>query len=342
VSFGRLNPLFPILRAEKVELTGMTNATRNYSVTHVPNRTLPGVEVTCPSSVKVRGKQSTKTNIVLRFDPRVSVDAGVVDDGLVSQTEVDGWCVFSDGKDSLRVGYIAVVDPASSVFVTPKPGFHGATVRNLGPSLGWAEAFTLAKVGGEELDRTFNSIAAVGFRRADPLAYLANVLEIGLATERPFTHASTLIVDTLIDTNGDGVSDGELLAIDLSYLVSGSAPGTYITAQFDSTGAGFIDWQVRSWDYNDRALILPFTFASDGGVVPEKFDYTMYVINGSDNSQDVQHGTIDMSKEVVPDANSFGVDAKDKIEVNMTGVGTSLWLFQNNPSAGQVGLSFNK
>jgi hypothetical protein len=197
-------------------------------------------------------------------------------------------------------------------------------------------------VGGEELNRTFNSIAALGFRRADPAAYGFNVLELGLATERPFTHASTLIVDILIDSNSDGVPDGELLAIDLSYLVAGSAPGTYITAQFDATGAGFLDWEVRTWDFNDRALILPFTFASDGGVAPEKFDYTMYVINASDNSQDVQHGTVDMTKEVVPDLNSFGVDAKDKIEVNMTGVGTSLWLFQNNSAIGQVGLSFNK
>jgi hypothetical protein len=49
-----------------------------------------------------------------------------------------------------------------------------------------------------------------------------------------------------------------------------------------------------------------------------------------------------MSKEVVPDLNSFGVEGKDKINVNMTGSGTSLWLFQNNPWIGQTGLSFAK
>ena len=78
--------------------------------------------------------------------------------------------------------------------------------------------------------------------------------------------------------------------------------------------------------------------------MPEKFDYTMYVINGNDNaSQDVQHGSIDMSKEIVPDVNSFAVSAKDKVEVNMSGgKGVTLWLFQNNPAAGQVGLSFTK
>jgi minor extracellular serine protease Vpr len=342
VSFGRLNPLLPIWRTEKIALTSLTNSTRTYSVTHVVNRSLPGVEVSCPSHVKVRGKQSTNVHIALKFDPRASADAGIADDGIVSQTEVDGWCVFKDGKDELRVGYIAVVDPASSVFVTPNRGLRSATVRNLGPALGWAEAFTLAKLGGEELNRTFNSIAALGFRRADPNLYGFNVLELGLATERPFTHPSNLLIDILFDTNSDGVPDGELLAIDLAYLVAGVDPGTFITAQFDATGAGFLDWEVRTWDFNDRAIILPFTFASDGGLAPEKFDYTMYVVNQNDNTEDVQSGTIDMSKEVVPDLNSFGVDAKDKIEVNMTGNGTSLWLFQNNPAAVQTGLSISR
>lgn len=342
VSFGRLNPLFPVWKTEKVTLTSMTHGWRNYSVTHVPNNTLPGVEVSCPSNVRVFGKHPAKFHISLKFDPRDSAAAGVYDNGSVSQTEVDGWCVLSDGKDELRVGYLAVVDPASGVFVTPNPGLKSATVRNLGPAIGWAEAFTLAKIGGENLNGTLNSISAVGFRRADPAAYGANVLELGVATERPFTHLSNLIFDILVDTNGDGTPDVELMAVDLRLLVPTAAFGTFVTAQFDANGAGFLDWQVTTWDFNDRTAILPFTFASDGGLVPEKFDYTMYVTNLSDDTQDVQNGSIDMAKEIVPDLNSFGVEPKDSINVNMTGQGTSLWLFQNNHSIGQTGLSFSK
>jgi len=342
VSFGRLNPLFPVWKTEKVTLTSMTNGWRSYSVTHVPNQTLPGVEVSCPSHVRVFGKRPTKLQISLKFDPRDSAAAGVFDNGSVSQTEVDGWCVLSDGKDELRIGYLAVVDPASGVFVTPNPGLKSATVRNLGPAIGWAEAFTLAKIGGENLNGTPNSISAIGFRRADPAAYGANVLELGVATERPFTHLSNLIFDIFIDTDSDGAPDAELLAIDLRLLVPTAPFGTYVTAQFDATGSGFLDWQVFTWDFNDRTAILPFTFASDDGLVPEKFDYTMFVLNLTDDTQDVQNGTIDMAKEIVPDLNSFGVEPKDKIEVNMTGQGTSLWLFQNNHSIGQTGLSFSK
>ena len=71
--------------------------------------------MSCPKSVSVNGKGKAKFDISLKFDPRDAWDEGVFDDAFVSQTEVDGWCILSDGKDTLRVGYVAVVDPASSV-----------------------------------------------------------------------------------------------------------------------------------------------------------------------------------------------------------------------------------
>ncbi|MBC7984992.1 MAG: hypothetical protein H7Y02_14180, partial [Candidatus Obscuribacterales bacterium] len=266
---------------------------------------------------------------------------GIADDASVSQSEVDGWCIFSDGKDELRVGYIAVVDPASSVFVTPS-GRNQLTVRNLGPSLGWAEGFTLAKLGGEVLSGTSNSIAAVGFRRGDATLYGAEVLEFGVATEKPFTHISNLIFDFVIDIDADGVGDVEMLAIDLSSLNPNVDPGTYVTAQVDATGALLIDWEVRSWDFNDRTAILPFTLVSAGGFLPEKFDYTLYAISG-DESEDIQHGSVDLAREIVPDLNSFGVAPRDKIDVTTSGgTGVSLWLFQNNSLPAQIGVGFTR
>jgi len=343
VSFGRLNPVLPVIKTKEIKLNGLTNAWRTFNSKLVENHTLPGVKVNCPSYVPVFGKRPTETRITLKFDPAVAAKANIADDGLSSQTEVDGWCVFSDGKDELRVGYIAVVDPASSVFVTSGPGLHKAIVRNLGPALGWAEAFTLAKLGGEQLDRASNAIAAVGFRRADPAIFGGDVLELGVSTERPFTHISNLIYDWLIDVNNDGTPDIEIAALDYTYLNSDADPGTFVTAQFDlATGDGFIDWQVLTWDYNDNIAILPFSLPTYNGLVPEKFSYELHLINTADNSEDVQHGKVDLSKAVVPDLNSFGVDARDKIEVNMTGKGTSLWLFQNNPAQQQTGLSVSK
>ncbi|MFO7189391.1 MAG: S8 family serine peptidase [Pseudomonadota bacterium] len=340
ISFGRLNPLTPLVRHEKFSVNDLAGKSRTYRVTHVPNRTYPGVEVTCPSTVRVNAKRRADAQIRLRFDPRPAWRAGVFDDAIVSQTEVDGWCVLEDGQDTLRVGYLAVVDPASGVLVLPDNVFSGARLHNIGPSLGWAEAFTLAKLGGEAQNGTPGSIAATGFRRGDRDLYLGlDVLELGIVTERAFEHLSRLEFRLEIDVDGNGTAEFVIIGTDLSDFVD-TAPGQFATFQFSASGSGFVDWLVNSWDFNDRTLILPFTLASSGGFLPEKFDYVLTLT--SSGEQDVQRGTVDLSKEIVPDVNSFGIEPGGNVEVSFTGpAGTSLWLLQNNVEVGQMALSIH-
>jgi minor extracellular serine protease Vpr len=349
VSFGRLNPLTPTLTKERVTVTDISGKKRSYSVTHVPHTTFPGVEVSCPSNVRVNGKGNAKFDISLRFDPRDAWDEGIFDDAFVSQTEVDGWCILDDGKDTLRVGYVAVVDPASGVVVLPDKGFSSVKVRNIGPALGWAEGFTLTKLGGEEQDRTYGSIAATGFRRADansPLYGGLGVLEFGFVMERSFEHVGNLRFDLEIDVNKDGKADFVMIGADLSTFVD-TDPGQFATLQFPvlpngDLDLGFIDWFVNTWDFNDRSLILPFTLDTSAqfpGYLPEKFDYTL-TVTARDGEQDVQHGSVDLSKEIVPDVNSFGVEPGGNVDVGFSGPnGTSLWLLQNNISLAQPALS---
>ena len=340
VSFGRLNPLRPMLRTERVRLKNLNGTRRSFSVRHVAHKTYPGVQVRCPSNVRVGGRDVEQFHISLTFNPAAAWAAGAFDGGVVSQTEVDGWCVLNDGKDTLRVGYVAVVDPAANVTVLP--GVGGVKVRNNGPSLGWAEAFTLAKVGGEQQNGTYGSIAAVGFRRApNPARYApAQVLEVGLVMERPFEHLSSLFFELAIDTNSDGTPDAFLVGADLSRLIDGEDPGQFVTAQFNDED-GFIDWEANDWDFNDRTLFLPFTLAATEGLAPEKFDYVLTVTAGN-GDEDVQRGTIDLSKEIVPDMNSFGVEPGDSIDVKFSGpTGSALWLLQNNVPLAQSGLSLH-
>lgn len=343
VSFGRLNPLTPTRTDKKVTVTDLSGKRRTYSVTHVPHQTFPGVDVSCPASVRVNGKGQAKFEIGLRFDPRDAWDEGLFDDAFVSQTEVDGWCILDDGKDTLRVGYVAVVDPASGVLVLPDRSFSAVKVRNFGPALGWAEGFTLAKLGGEEQNRTYGSIAATGFRRADPNSPLydgLDVLELGFVMERPFEHLSNLIFELAIDANGDGTPEAFMVGADISEFVDAD-PGQYTAFQFNAEGGGFVDWLVNTWDYNDRTLILPFTLQSSGGFLPDKFDYVL-TVTARDGEQDVQRGSIDLSKEIVPDVNSFGIEPGDSMNVSFTGpTGTALWLLQNNISLAQPALSLH-
>lgn len=343
ISFGRLNPLTTVNRDEKVTVKDLSGKRRNFSVTHVPNQVYPGVEVKCPSSLRLNANAQAKVLITLKFDPKAAWRNDVFDDAVVSQTEVDGWCVFSDGKDTLRVGYLAVVDPASGVLVLPDNGLSDVKVQNVGPSLGWAEAFTLAKVGGEEQDDTYGSIGATGFRRANPAFYAGyNVVEFGFVLERSFEHLSNLKFNLDIDTNGDGVADAFLEGTDLSDYFD-QDPGEFATLQFNTAGDGFVDWApISTWDFNDRVVILPFTLASDPrlpGFVPDKFSYVL-TVTARNGDQDVQRGSVDLSKEIVATPNSFGVDPGDSVEATMTGpTGTSLWLLQNNIPLAQPALS---
>src|SRR5690606_40410693 len=83
------------------------------------------------------------------------------DDGFLSQREADAWLVLSnpeDPEDRLRVGLIAVVDPASTVAAAG--GEQEVALTNDGPSLGFADGFTAAGDG-------IGSLAQVGYRTSD-------------------------------------------------------------------------------------------------------------------------------------------------------------------------------
>ena len=144
ISFGRINPRTLVTATENVTLTNMSGSARTFSVTHVPHTSYPGVTVSCPSSVSVGRRGDRTFNIRLRFNPAASAAAGAFDQASVSQTEVDGWCVLNDGTDSLRVGYLAVVDAASGMQVESSRHSGGIDIRNKGPAVGFAEGFTLA------------------------------------------------------------------------------------------------------------------------------------------------------------------------------------------------------
>jgi subtilisin family serine protease len=342
VSFGRLNPTVPDFAQETVTLVNLERNARVFRVKHRPHRTYPGVSVQCPSFVVVPRGGAQDFKIRLTFNPFASTRAGVIDNGFVSQTEVDGWCVLDDGKDELRVGYIAVVDSASNVRVDKIKSGKTHRVVNIGPAFGIAEGFTWAAQGGanhrDDDVKPGHTFDQTGFRTAAPGIYDPfQVMEVGIALKQKFEHASDVSIELDLDFNNDGAPDAFLVAQDRS-LLEGLNPGQFVTYQFNAAGQGFFDWNAI-WDFNDRVMILPFTMNTGPGtgfVPTTKFTYTMFVTSG-DGTQDTQTGTIDFSKELVQDLNSFGLDPLDAAEVHVTGAqqGKLLWLFPNDPVKGQ-------
>jgi hypothetical protein len=330
VSFGRVNPTTTVNTTEGVRVHNLSNSNRTYSVTHVPQNTYPGVEVTCPASVSVPKHKEREFEVRLRFDPKASAAAGAFDNASVSQTEVDGWCVLSDGTDTLRVGYIAVVDAASGMVLSPGSGSFGVDIRNKGPAIGFAEGFTLANSGGEGADNTYSSISHLGYRRGDETAFGLPVIEFGISVDQRYEAVANLQIELFLDTDRNGTDDVQLIATDLSAFDPNAVLGTYVTAQFVVGNGGFLDWIVGGWDFNDRVLILPFTLEAGDGLVPESFNYRL-VATDRQGRVDVQTGSIDLANEVVPDLNSFGLAKGDSVHINVTGgEGEVLWLFPNN------------
>ncbi|MDH3805641.1 MAG: S8 family serine peptidase, partial [Gammaproteobacteria bacterium] len=330
VSFGRVNPSEFAQHTRKVTVTDMSGQARDFAVTHKPNQTLPGVEVTCPGGVHVPGNGNKPFHVKISVDP----NSAPFDFSSFSQTEVDGWCVLNDGQDELKVGYMATVDAASRMQAVKTKGGVNVSNQN-GTAAGFAEGFTLTGENGLFLDGTNNAIAAVGFRTGDPAAFFGfPVIEMAVASEAIWEAPSNLQWDFFIDVDSDGTDDFLLQGIDFS--VYGGDIGTMITAQFVLGGGGFLDWFINIMDYNDRAAAMPFTTIGGGGFVPDSFDYTL-VVTGRDGSIDVQVGSVDTAAEIVPDLNSFGIFGGTSVDIATSGPrGDMLWLFQNNTAPKQV------
>lgn len=342
VSFGRVNPIRPVTVETRVAIQNMSDEMRTYSVSHLPNQTFPGVTVTNlgSSSIQVPAHGRATVRLELTMDPSV----GPYDDAFFSQTEVDGWFIFDDGTDSLRVGYLAVVDPASNVNARAagcRPdGGCSVQLGNQGPALGWAEGFTYSNGEGMILDDEPNAIDAFGYR-TNTLSG-TDVVQFGLATEAPWEPMSAYEMDVYLDTNEDGTDDYVLAAADLGLLQGQDPTGQVVTALFDlNAGGGVIQWYV-SGDYNDRTAVLTvdrhgaFGFLEEGDTT---FNYTLVTVDLTDETFDVASGSVDLANEIVPDMSSLGLEPRMRTNVPVdtsSGPGKMLWLFQNNPPHRQV------
>ncbi|MCB1692816.1 MAG: S8 family serine peptidase, partial [Pseudomonadales bacterium] len=365
VSFGRLNPSRRIHERRSVELVNLATESRWYNVTTVPNHSVPGVEVSCPKRVRVNGDRdswrhghhdrhgrghgwgherhgkghgkghdddhhdrwkknhdaTTKFDIVLRMDPK---DAPY-DDAFESQTEVDGWCVLNDGDDELRVAYMAVVDPASTMRAEYEDGV--LNVSNGRGNVGWAEGFTLTGEDGLLLDDKFNAFRAMGFR-SNSYAAEGDLIEFGVASEKSWESFATGEIDIYVDVDGDGVDDAILIVADFF------EDGFPVTAVFPQ-GAALFD---AGADYNDGSAILTFFSKTDAplgslGFLPPgdtDFDYTAVFFDVRTGEYDVQFGSVDLANEIVPAASTFGLEAHDSATLPVSGSGDMLWLYQNN------------
>ncbi|MFU8832893.1 MAG: S8 family serine peptidase, partial [Wenzhouxiangella sp.] len=321
VSFGRLNPSAQAGVTRQVRLQNLSGETRTFTAEHVPAQNPTGVEVRllddAPVVIGPYGKATVP--VQMRLNPaQMSPDPGNF-----SQREADGWFVFDDGVDTLRVAYMGVVDPASRMTVR-SGGRLAANVRNAGMTSGVVQGFTLAGTGDEVLSDGQTAIDAFGFRR------VGNQVHFGLATQDPWESMSALMVFIDVDLTFDGVPDFTLAAADLGAFQGGN-DGRVVTAVL----GGPIRFFANA-DLNDRVAVLPFLAADflPGGQTA--FNYTLEVFDRRNGTTGIQTGFVDLADEIVLSTPAFVLPAGQSQRVEVSAAGDVLWLLPNDEAPDQA------
>jgi len=331
VSFGRINPVENSETTVNFTIFNNSNTKRNYSIQHRANRIYPGIKITGQKTVSVSAYGEEQVEYLLEMDPAL----GIFDFGFFDQTEIDGWFILKNATEEMRVGYIAVVDPASKI----KAAYSGSSIliENKSSSSGYVDGFTLIQNQGILLDKTANAIKSFGFRTNDYFGQ-NNIVEFALVTELAWDSLSAYQILILIDANNDGVYEKTLVAIDSGFLDGIEPNGIFSTAVFDDNG-GYVLFDAIA-DLNDNSMILPFfknnAFGQPLGFLPdgnETFDYQLLIFDLATGSVDLQIGSIDLRTEIIPEISSFVLLPETSILQTSNSISNNtdmLWLFQNN------------
>ena len=137
--------------------------------------------------------------------------------------------MLNDGEDTLRIGYFAVIDPASDVQVKEKN--NTVELKNRGPGNAVAQGFTLALRGSDgdsdsdsesegdsdsdddsDSDVDHAAIKAMGYRTSTLSGF--QVVEIGVDLQEAWETMSDLTFDLYLDVDSDGSDDVLLRATD--------------------------------------------------------------------------------------------------------------------------------
>lgn len=334
VSFG-----YAMLNADEqlsrsVELVNLSDRPRVFSVTNTPRGNVSGMSARCPDTVAVAANAASSFDIVLEVEA-AALPAG---NGNLDHSEMDGWCVLSDGIDTLRVGYLASREPAAAVSINTTAA--GAIASNSGPAPGRASGFHLLGTGGTRA--ATRTIAAVGYRHATRLGL--PIFHLAVALNEPWETPAHVSLQMLIDADSNGEYERALWAGDWSLLRFD--PGSYITGVYDVIDndrpdftAGYTDWFSEEVDFNDQVMMLPFSMLPQFGlsfIKPDQrqFSYLLRVIS-RDGSYDEQSGFVDLDAFNVTDEADGMIDAGGMRDWSFNHDTPSLWLMPGNPIGSQ-------
>lgn len=126
LSFGNITPDAREVHTRTVTLRNNTNQRRHYAVSHERGQTSAGLELRLPRTVHVPPHSEKEIDIVMHLDPRKLKQ----DTRENEHIEHDGWVTFSDDIDTLRVGYLTAVEPASKITANQDNSLETVRIEN--------------------------------------------------------------------------------------------------------------------------------------------------------------------------------------------------------------------
>lgn len=192
VGFGVINPEYNASATRYMTITNMSNYGKRYRIEHAPNQRLPDgvMQISVNSEVYVGAGQSE------RIPVNMHINANKLQGS--RRNEVDGWLLVRSDEEMMRVGYMAIVNPASKLNVSKQNGIFQLRNDAFGDAI--VHPYTLAFHRGNSSEP--NSIKSMGFRLSDK-----GFLELGINANEDWANFGFKQFEMWIDLDEDNIDD---------------------------------------------------------------------------------------------------------------------------------------
>lgn len=261
-------------------------------------------------------------------------------DGVLKET--DGFLTLTQtgsGGDVLRVPFLIVPIPRSQVMLKGNPqsltNGMALTFANKGLRTSGVDVFQFGVKNPVESLLPGESSAWLNIRYTGARAYdvggLGRILEFGVANYGPRSSSSNMQTDILIDVNGDGIPDYDVVVADLGVLTGGAIGGQMVSAVFNlANGHGFLEFFVDSENnvaWETAPILLDDLNALGGPTIDNTNPSFSYFVV----TTDLQTGFADVSGNAMFNAIAPAIDVNVNSFLLAAGTSGTIGVLGNGP-----------
>jgi len=341
ISFGFDESLFNMHQERDVRVRNLGDSTIVFNVTATQTGGVPHTLRLGNSSVRVRGHSDADLDVSLTV-PVSTVGATHDDSGGANFPEVAGYLTFTPANPgmnngvTLHVPYYLVPRARSNVFALPlgiasarHPTSKLLLTNLFGGIAGSPDYYAWGLFSPRPQGVTIYDTRSVGVQTI-PISATDAILVFAANTFQRFSSPERAEFDVLIDVNGDGVPDYDVVALDLGLLTGTNAfTGQFAVAAINlATGNGTINFLADA--PTDGSIVELPVFASDLGLSPTnpRFSYTFSATNIFDGTTATLPGTASFNAFNPSVANAVSTGSLTPLNPNST----SLVPFGINPT----------